>query len=736
MPIMVENINCQTITPASGKTGTQLYEHQEEAMREISAINKKNTFRTLLVLPTGGGKTLTAAYWLLKNAVDKDKKVLWIAHRHLLLEQAAEAFKRNAYTDDMINRTVFNYRIISGMHDKPVHIQKDDNILIASKDSLIHSLDKLNDWVSDEDIYLIIDEAHHAVARSYKKIIRYVEEHSGSVKMLGLTATPFRTSDDEQGALKQIFTDDIVYKTDLETLIKKGILAKPYFDEYETDIKFTDHLGVKAMQSIENFDVIPEDIAKEIADSSERNNFIVNKYIENREKYGQTIVFAVNKIHAIALNALFNKKGEKYGIKSEYIISDIRDAVTGITISNKDNEEKIAKYKKGDIQILINVNILTEGTDLPETHTVFLTRPTVSTVLMTQMVGRALRGEKAGGTKEAYIVSFIDNWNDKIAWVNPRTLTDAEYKEKETLTEQREHNIRLVAISKIEEFALMADSNVDTSELDSISPIERIPLGMYTLSTLECNHQMLVYNSTEAAYKSLISDLPNIMSAYKVDEETIPYDKLTEMVDYCADNYFYENMIPAFNPKDIEYLLKFYAQKEVAPLFVTFDELDRQKLDVSAIAGKIHDEDMRGSEKRKYIDELWNEEGSIIPIYYTNLVFFKKQIDIEMDKLDGYIQIANTEPQCESEKRDLEKFPLQKIIELYPKYGVKLKEKIFDAAKNSDGEYVCAMCGKKYRTRQKLHIDHIIPMAEGGLTVADNLQVLCSACNMRKSDKI
>ena len=137
MPIMIENINAQTITPALGKNPRQLYEHQEEAIRKLDAMDKRGSFRTLLVLPTGGGKTLTAAYWLLRNAVDQNKKILWLAHRHLLLEQAAEAFARNAYTDTMVNRTVFNYRIISGMHDKPIHIQKTDRILIASKDSMI-----------------------------------------------------------------------------------------------------------------------------------------------------------------------------------------------------------------------------------------------------------------------------------------------------------------------------------------------------------------------------------------------------------------------------------------------------------------------------------------------------------------------------------------------------------------------------------------------------------------------
>ena len=734
MPIMIENINAQTITPALGKNPRQLYEHQEEAIRKLDAMDKRGSFRTLLVLPTGGGKTLTAAYWLLRNAVDQNKKILWLAHRHLLLEQAAEAFARNAYTDTMVNRTVFNYRIISGMHDKPVHIQKTDRILIASKDSMIRSLDKLKNWLNEEEIYLVIDEAHHAVAKSYKKIIQYVADHTKSMKLLGLTATPFRTSEDEQGALKQVFTDDIVYKTDLDTLIKKGILATPTFIDCNTNIQFTEHLGVQALKSIENLDTLPENIANDIADNKERNRIIVEEYLHNYEKYGQTIVFALNKVHAIALNKLFNEKGKAYGIRSEFIISEVQDMITGITISNADNERKIEAYRNGEIQVLINVNILTEGTDLPKTHTVFLTRPTVSTTLMTQMVGRAMRGLKAGGTKEAYIVSFVDDWNDKIAWVNPETLTEAEYHEKETLAETQKQQIRLIAISKIEEFARMADAAVDTSALDSTPAIELIPLGMYMLSTLECNHQILVYNSTQNAYQSLIRDLPNLMEHYGIEGETIPEETLDDMTEHCFQSYFDENMIPSCNRNDIEHLLKFYAQKAVAPLFVTIDEMERKKLDVSEIAKKIYDEDMRRSEKNAYIQSLWAEEGSLLPVYYTNPYFFKKLIDLELDKLDGDIEIAAAEPQTEAELRNLEQFPLQKIIELYPKIGLQLKEDAFAAARNDDGSYVCAGCGEVFPTRLFLQVDHIVPMAKGGLSVPDNLQVLCRTCNQRKGD--
>ena len=162
--------------------------------------------------------------------------------------------------------------------------------------------------------------------------------------------------------------------------------------------------------------------------------------------------------------------------------------------------------------------------------------------------------------------------------------------------------------------------------------------------------------------------------------------------------------------------------------------MERKKLDVSEIAKRIYDEDMRRSEKNAYIQSLWAEEGSLLPVYYTNPYFFKKLIDLELDKLDGDIEIAAAEPQTEAELRNLEQFPLQKIIELYPKIGLQLKEDAFAAARNDDGSYVCAGCGEVFPTRLFLQVDHIVPMAKGGLSVPENLQVLCRTCNQRKGD--
>jgi superfamily II DNA or RNA helicase len=731
MPISVENPNAFTKTPINGNNPCTLYEHQIEALKSMNAINKKPTFRTLLVLPTGGGKTLTAVYWLLQNAVDKGKKILWIAHRHLLLEQAADTFINNAYTNIMINHTSFRCRIISGMHDIPIHIKNDDNILIVSKDSINRSLERLDKWLKNEDVFLVIDEAHHAVAKTYRKTIQYVEKHAKSMKLLGLTATPFRTSEKEKGALSQIFTDDIVYKIDLKTLIDRRILAYPYFDEINTDVELGDMIGLKSIQEIENFDSLPKNVQDFLQENKKRNACIVEHYVKNKDKYGKTIVFAINRTNAIALNKLFRDKG----IHSDFIVSDVRDAALGITISNKENEEKIKQYRDGKLDLLINVNILTEGTDLPETQTVFLTRPTISRVLMTQMVGRALRGEKAGGTTDAYIVPFIDDWNGKIAWVNPQSLLKDEFEAQDTPAKKQQYELRVISISKIEEFAAMLNEGIDTSALEQIEMIERIPVGYYMFSTLEWNHQILVYNSTQSSYQSLIADLPQIMELYGIEEETIADDVLPEMTDYCMEQYFDEDLVPACQRSDVEHLLLFYAQKAVDPLFVPLDDIVRKKLDVSEIAKKFEEEAMTGRERKAYLDSLWNAEDSVYKIYYSSPYIFKRMIDIEMDKLDGYMETDYAAPQTKAELRELEDLPLEEIINRYPNVGIPLKMRVFDKARNADGNYVCASCKKVFSNRKDLQVDHIKPMAKGGRTVESNLQILCRFCNQRKGDK-
>jgi len=163
-----------------GKNPRELYAHQNEAIKALDQKNK-SPFEGLLVLPTGGGKTLTAVHWLLRNFIDKRKKVLWIAHRHELLDQAFETLKFSAYPSLLSDTERFRYRLISGhpKHDRPVNIERTDDIIIASKDSLNSGLNYLtNNWVNHSDaILLVVDEAHHATAKTYRKLIDSIKQN-------------------------------------------------------------------------------------------------------------------------------------------------------------------------------------------------------------------------------------------------------------------------------------------------------------------------------------------------------------------------------------------------------------------------------------------------------------------------------------------------------------------------------------------------------------------------------
>ena len=737
-----ENENAGTEPIVQGNSGVQLYTHQLDAIRDMNhKILNKDRYSGLLVLPTGGGKTLTATYWLMGNILDSGKKVIWLAHRHELLNQAYSGFKKVSYADIARRKKQYNYRIISGQHDKPVHIQPSDDVLIASKTSLYRGFSHLSEkWLSRDNkgVFLVVDEAHHATAKEYRELINKIREFVPSVKVLGLTATPFRTADSEQGLLKKIFYDDIAYKIDLRELINRGILAEPIFEEVETEIDmiklFQTRDGAEVLARIEqdsffDIDSIGTKIATDIAENAERNNVIVSKYIENKEKYGQTLVFALNVTMAIALNKVF----KDHGVKSDFVVSDVKDMATGVTLSSKENPEKIQKFREGKLNVLINVNILTEGTDLPKVQTVFLTRPTKSTILMTQMIGRALRGEKAGGTKDCYIVSFVDDWQSRIAWVNPERLFIDENADFNDLSrETRNMAMRLVAIQKIEEFAAIANGTID-ERLERINFIERIPVGLYKFSYLVpmeddedevINCDVLVYDCMQKMYGELFDWLP-----------TADLRNVEAVAQHINDTLFTEtDRLIGYNRKDIVDIINYYKQTEELPEFIAFTE--RDDYDVKKLAQRIISEP---ANEVQIMNDEWNSNNSRWSAFFgiNNFTAFRMAIRREKDKLqfpDGY-EVATVKPIAQHEQRQIQDLPLYEIRQKFPELGEKIRTAVFDKFTDANGYYYCVGCGLKSKRKLDFHVDHIRPMSEGGKTVPENLQLLCQKCNRVKGNK-
>jgi len=298
------------------------------------------------------------------------------------------------------------------MHDKPV------STLVAPADvtfATIQSLDRRPDLAAlyferNPDCVLVIDEAHHAAAKSYRDLIHVATNRRPRVELLGLTATPTRTDKSEIAHLKKLFPNGVLYQVEMADLIEQGILSTPYCRTVKTNQNFDRTFTAQELRYLDRFGELSPSMLSRIGRSTARNKLIADHFIANRSEYGQTLIFATNIAHCYSLSELLKKKG----IRADYIASARHDGQI--------NDDVLNRYRGGDLDVLVSVEMLTEGVDLPRTKTVFLARPTGSEILMRQMVGRALRGERAGGLPQAWIVSFADHWERFPDWLDPIAL--------------------------------------------------------------------------------------------------------------------------------------------------------------------------------------------------------------------------------------------------------------------------------------------------------------------------
>lgn len=301
-----------------------LRDYQKEC---IELIDNLSPGSYLIQMATGCGKTATF------TNIKRKGRVLVLAHREELVTQPIK------YYDCPVGIEMAN------------HKSNGEEVVIASVQSIIHRLEKFK---PDDFDMIITDEAHHAAAKSYRKIYDYFKPRLH----LGFTATPNRG---DNVRLDDIF-QDIIFEKDIKWAIKNNYLTDIYCMRVNIgyDIsKVARRMGDFAPGELEeamNQDVLNEAIAE-----------AYQKYAK-----GQTLIFACSVEHA------------------EAIAEKIPGAVA-VTAKTKNRNELIQKFTNREIPVLINCMIFTEGTDMPLVETVMIARPTSNSSLYTQMVGRGLR---------------------------------------------------------------------------------------------------------------------------------------------------------------------------------------------------------------------------------------------------------------------------------------------------------------------------------------------------------
>ena len=337
----------------------KLFDYQEDMKERIEKALRLHR-SVMAQMPTGTGKTylLTAVIdsFVSNNPMEK----VWIvAHRRELVSQ--------------IDETVRKFHSYSASNTS--------SLLLSVKAMSIQWLMRHYDEIEEEPGMIVIDEAHHALAKTYKEMWKRFP----NAKFLGLTATPCRLNGK---GFTDLF-DVLVQSWDVPEFISKGRLATYDFVSIKSD-------GVTQR--------LIDSLQKRGADGDYQNkemDMLLNKkpsierLYRSLEEYGKDrkgIVYAINISHAQKITKLY----QEHGVKAIAI-----DSKTPAT----ERQQDIEAFKKGDIQVLVNVDIFSEGFDCPDVEFVQLARPTLSLAKYLQMVGRGLRVAK--GKKNCVIIDNV-----------------------------------------------------------------------------------------------------------------------------------------------------------------------------------------------------------------------------------------------------------------------------------------------------------------------------------------
>ena len=331
----------------------QLRPYQRDAVNECISTLRKNS-STLIVMPTGTGKTIVFSELINKAS----GRVMVIAHREELIHQAAR--KVQAVCGFHPSIEMAELKDHGGMFASKCVVASVQT-LNASKDG-VHRRNKFN---PHEFGLLVIDEAHHAVAKSYLNTIKYFQRNP-NIKVCGVSATPDRA---DKLALGRVF-ESVAYNYEVYDAIQDGWLVPVVTNQVIVDSLDFSHVRKTAG------DFNQGDLAKVVELESSLHG-IASPCVEiagNRK----TLVFATTVSQAHDLCAIINRHGKRAVF------------VHGKTPKDE-RREIIRRYKTGEYQFLCNVGIATEGFDDPEIEVVAIARPTCSRALMCQMVGRGTR---------------------------------------------------------------------------------------------------------------------------------------------------------------------------------------------------------------------------------------------------------------------------------------------------------------------------------------------------------
>lgn len=665
--------------------------HQQDAIDAMHDYFK--TGRTLqnrnglLVMPTGSGKTYTAVHWLLTDGIAKGYRIVWLVHRQELVKQTYNEFQKSLYLlKDTDVEKVKIFPISGDSEHGRMRNAIGADIYICCRNSVVNKngyrfIERMLGAQGKRKLIIVCDEAHHAVSRGYRRVITRMTNLNPNRILLGLTATPHRMSEDEQAILQDMFNvnknlrynkgiNGFVYQITNTDLIRTKFLAAPIPVRVPTNIdaELEFEMTDEDREFFYKYGDISERIQRRLADSAQRNKQILNHYLKNRKKYGKTLIFVSRQNQAKHLC----EELKAAGVSCDYAVS-----------GKPESQDTIQAFKDNEFDVLVNVQMLTEGSDVPDIQTVLLARPTFSRTLYEQMMGRALRGPKAGGTEYAYIVDFQDNWDmfgDAMSF-DKTEYYDAEVDEGPIIEDEPvdvvpdtvnleilrclfKNGVLPTPEQKVEPvgmqedlyaklYSMIYDSlNTKAGEDDSVP---EMPVGWYSVTDEDgLDRSVLVFESQLPGYKRIAANAGRLRNVITIDG---------------LKALFFNDCSFVPSDEDLECIIDDIDDDGIMPDYFSFEE--RDSIDPVKISAVINTKNYTDEQKEELLKEYFESYPILKDIYHSFFAFKKTVMSVDKEIIESKVtshegEYENLDYDIVDNCYDLNEL-LAEVLQMYPK---------------------------------------------------------------------
>lgn len=356
-------------------------EMQNEAVVKLAQLRETGATKALAIAATGSGKTYMSVF---DSVQFKPKRLLFIVHREDILNKAKESFKKIYYT---IDKSI-TFGSFTGNLD-----ERDRTFIFATRGKLSRHY---TEFKPDDFDYIVLDEAHHASSSEYTEILKYFKPRF----LLGLTATPERTNGED---IFSIFDNNIAIEIRLRQALELNLVCPFHY------------FGLKDVDGIDYSKITAEPGTKEYVQQiagmlmiGKRVDYIIEKfqfYGHDGEK-AKVLGFCANIEHAKYMANEFNKR---LSINGENVAVALYSG-NGISTETRENYVKRLEDDSDCLQYIFTVDLFNEGIDIPSVNTVLMLRPTESSIIFIQQLGRGLR--KLPNKEFVTVLDFIGNYKN------------------------------------------------------------------------------------------------------------------------------------------------------------------------------------------------------------------------------------------------------------------------------------------------------------------------------------